>query len=440
MRNPDRAGQINDLMGPLQWVHGIDVARAALLAGNDERARNETFIVAGSECTTTFGLLALAWDISRPSEANPFRVSAEAKQPPRRKIDTSKIEEVLGFKPTVSLRQSVEEIVQGKEIPVKASSTVTPRPSQVVDAQAMRGKTCVISGATSGIGLASALKLGSMGARLVLIGRDRAKGEATLERLRAAVPSIEASMHYCDLLQLSDIRAVAGEILDTAPRIDVLINNAGSVFDRRELTVDGLERTFAVNHIAHFLLTTLLEERLVASAPARIITMSSWVHRGIAVDFDNLQSERSFGWVPAYKQAKLCNILFTRELSRRLSPKGVTANCIGPGPVATGIGDNLDGPGRVWFQRAKDNAAPPEAVADIVAYLAASPDLAKLSGAYLENGEPAAPSAEAQDDEAARRLWTLSARLCQSGESNLEQAPAKVRPTIRQVSRKDSRP
>jgi NAD(P)-dependent dehydrogenase (short-subunit alcohol dehydrogenase family) len=280
-----------------------------------------------------------------------------------------------------------------------------------------------------------------MGARLVLIGRDRAKGEAALEQVRAAVHSAEASMHYCDLLRPSDIRAVAREILDTAPRIDVLINNAGSVFDRRELTVNGLERTFALNHMAHFLLTSLLEERLVASAPARIITMSSWVHRGIAVDFDNLQGERSFAWTPAYKQAKLCNILFTRELSRRLAGKGVTANCIGPGPVATGIGDNLQGPGRAWFQRAKDAAAPPESVAEIVAYLASSVEVATLSGAYVENGEPVSPSPEAQDDAAAAKLWSLSERLCELGEATRQRAPGSVRPAeMQQDSRKDSRP
>jgi NAD(P)-dependent dehydrogenase (short-subunit alcohol dehydrogenase family)/dTDP-4-dehydrorhamnose reductase len=408
MSNPNLAERMNERMGPMQWVHGIDVARACVLAGRDERARNEVFIVAGAQSATSFDLLSLAWEMTRPSESNPFQELAARHNPPRPKIDISKIETVLGFRPAISLRESVEEIVCNRDISPKAIGNGTARGEA---SSTFQGKTCIITGATSGIGRAVALLLGEMGARLVLVGRDRAKGEETLAQLRKAKPSIVASMHYGDLSRLDDVRSVADEILTANPRIDVLINNVGAIFDQRELTPDGLERTFAINHMAHFLLTALLEERLVASAPAQVITVASSGHRGVALDFDDLQNARNFDGKLASKRSKLCNILFTRELARRLSDKGVVAWSVCPGFVASGIGDNLDERNRAWFRLAKANAAAPEAAADMIVRLAGAPQAKAMAGKYFENGEPAAASPEAEDDDAARRLWVLSARL-----------------------------
>jgi retinol dehydrogenase 12 len=225
-------------------------------------------------------------------------------------------------------------------------------------------------------------------------------------------PSVETSMHYADLSLLDEVRRVAAEILAAAPRIDVLINNVGAIFDRREVTADGLERTFAINHMAHFLLTALLRDRLVASAPARIVTVASSGHQGVTLDFDDLQGERAFNPGIAYQRSKLCNILFTRELALRLADTGVTANCLCPGFVSTGIGDNLDGPSRRQMALAKRLVADaPEKGAEGLVWLASAPEMAAFSGSYFEKGYDAIPSPAAQDEEAARKLWEVSARI-----------------------------
>jgi NAD(P)-dependent dehydrogenase (short-subunit alcohol dehydrogenase family) len=276
----------------------------------------------------------------------------------------------------------------------------------------MRGKTCVITGATAGIGLVAAERLGAMGARLLLVGRDRGKGETTLRRLRERVPGLEASFFYADLSRLAAVRRLAEDLLEAAPQLDVLVNNAGAIFRRRELTAEGLERTFALNHMAYFLLTRCLEERLVRSAPARVVNVASEAHRGTALDFDDLQGERRYdGWT-AYRRSKLANILFTRELARRLGGTGVTANCLHPGFVATSFGDNNRGVFRLALGFGKRFVAiSPERGAETTVYLASSPEVAAESGSYFEKCRRAAPSAAAQDDRAARRLWAASTQL-----------------------------
>jgi NAD(P)-dependent dehydrogenase (short-subunit alcohol dehydrogenase family) len=221
----------------------------------------------------------------------------------------------------------------------------------------MKGKTCVITGATSGIGLETAKRLGALGARLVLVGRNRDKGTAAMARLRAEVPGVNVEMHYADLSVPSEIRGLADALLDTAARIDVLVNNAGAFFARREITPDGLELTFALNHMGYFRLTALLRERLIASAPARVVNVASEAHRGSQLDFEDLQCSRHYrGW-RAYQRSKLTNILFSRELARRLEGTGVTANCLHPGFVATGFGDNNRGFWRLGFAIGKLVAA-----------------------------------------------------------------------------------
>src|SRR5215470_1705938 len=207
----------------------------------------------------------------------------------------------------------------------------------------MRGKVVVITGATSGIGQVAAEKLAGMGARLVLLARDKARGEAALARLRQAGPGVSHGIYYADLSRIAETKRIAATIAAVEPRIDVLINNAGALFGTRQLTEDGLERTFATNHMAYFVLTACLRDRLIAAAPARVVNTASDAHRGQSLDFSDLQLAHGFGPQSAYGKSKLCNILFTRELARRLTGTGVTANCLHPGFVSTNLGQRESG-------------------------------------------------------------------------------------------------
>ena len=277
---------------------------------------------------------------------------------------------------------------------------------------ALEGKTCVVTGATSGIGLVTAERLGAMGARVVLVGRDPAKGEAALLRVRRRAPQVQAEIHYADLARLEDVRRLGAALAAALPRVDMLVNNAGAIFRRRDVTPDGLERTYALNHMAYFLLTALLKERLAAAAPSRIVSVASEAHRGATLDFDDLQGARHYGGWTAYQRSKLCNILFTRELARRLHGTGITANCLHPGFVASGFGDNNDGVFRIALSIAKRLfAISEERGAVTTVYLASAPEVQGTSGLYFKRCRPALPSASAQDDGAARRLWEESARL-----------------------------
>jgi NAD(P)-dependent dehydrogenase (short-subunit alcohol dehydrogenase family) len=275
----------------------------------------------------------------------------------------------------------------------------------------MKGKTCIITGATSGIGLEAAARLGALGARLVLVGRNRSKGEVALARLHARVPGVAAEMHYADLSRPDEIVRLADALLDTAARIDVLLNNAGAFFVRHEITPDGLERTFALNHMGYFRLTALLRPRLIASAPARVVNVASEAHRGTQLDFDDLQCRKGYGGRKAYQRSKLANILFTRELARRLQGTTVTANCLHPGFVDTGFGDNNRGPWRVFFAIAKRVAIPVQRGAETPVYVASSPELGGTSGKYFEKCRERAPDVPAQDDQMAARLWEESEKL-----------------------------
>jgi len=279
----------------------------------------------------------------------------------------------------------------------------------------VRGKVCIITGATSGIGLAAASALAAQGAELVLVGRDRARGEAALKQLRAGAPALRATLHYADLSRLGEVRRLAAELLAAYPRMDVLVNNAGALFPRREVTAEGLERTFALNHMAYFLLTNLLQERLVASAPARIINVASRAHEEAMLDFGDLNLERDYTAWTAYRRSKLANILFTRELARRLQGTGVTANSLHPGFVASRFGDNSDGLYRFGMGIAKRMfAVRPDAGAETIVYLASATDVAGESGSYFDRSRPVQPSAAAQDDAAARRLWDLSTEIART--------------------------
>ena len=275
----------------------------------------------------------------------------------------------------------------------------------------MHGKVVVITGATSGIGKVAAESLAGKGARIILVARDPTRAEHTLGRLRAVAPQIAHRAHIADLSSLSATRQVGSVIAAEEPRVDVLINNAGNIFAHRVVTADGLEGTFALNHMAYFVLTHVLRERLIASAPARIVNTASRAHLGNALDFDDLQMEKSYRGLTAYGRSKLANILFTRELARRLTGTGVTANCLHPGFVATGLGQRDAGFFGTIVRLSMLFARSAERGAQTIVHLAAALEVASASGGYFIDSVPAVPSPAAQDDAAAQRLWEASARL-----------------------------
>jgi NAD(P)-dependent dehydrogenase (short-subunit alcohol dehydrogenase family) len=275
----------------------------------------------------------------------------------------------------------------------------------------MQGKVIVITGATSGIGQVAAERLAGMGARMVLVARDEVRGEAALARLREHAPGIAHTIHYADLSRLAEMKRVAAEIAAAESRIDVLINNAGALFSSRHVTEDGLELTFNTNHMAYFVLTHGLRERLIASAPARVVNTASDAHNGAQLDFGDLQSANGYSGFKAYGRSKLCNILYTRELARRWAGTGITANCLHPGFVATRFGDRSGGLFSYGVRIAKTFAISPQKGADTLVYLASSPEVANVSGGYFYKCRPATPSKEAQDNAAAQRLWLETARL-----------------------------
>jgi len=275
----------------------------------------------------------------------------------------------------------------------------------------MKGKVVVITGATSGIGEVAARELAGMGARIVLVARDVGRGEAVLAQLRGINPGVEHSAHYADLSLLSEMKKVSSEIAAAQPRIDVLINNAGALFGFRQVTDDQWERTFATNHMAYFVLTLGLRERLIG-ARARIVNTASSAHKGRSIDFDDLQSAKSYSPFDVYGRSKLCNILFTRALAKRLAGTGVTANCLHPGFVATRFGGQSGGIMQRVVELAKSLAAiSEEDGARTIIYLASSPDMALASGEYFYKCKVETPTSEALNDADAERLWQISARI-----------------------------
>ena len=272
----------------------------------------------------------------------------------------------------------------------------------------MQDKVVVVTGGTSGIGQAAAEALASQGARIILIARDPERAATSLERLQAAAPGANHSVRLADLSSIAETRRVATEIAADEPRVDVLINNAGALFNHRKISPDGLEMTFAVNHMAYFVLTQGLRERLLATPGARIVSTSSDAHSVGKLDFDNLQSKGFYSGFKVYGKSKLCNILFTRELARQLAGTGVTANCLHPGFVASRFGDQSGGLMQLIMSLAKRSAITPAQGADTIIYLASSPDVANVSGQYFHERKPAKLSAAAQDDAAAIRLWAAS--------------------------------
>ncbi|HKW69043.1 MAG TPA: SDR family NAD(P)-dependent oxidoreductase [Candidatus Dormibacteraeota bacterium] len=271
-----------------------------------------------------------------------------------------------------------------------------------------KGKRVVMTGATSGIGLAAAEALAARGAKLTLIARSRSRAQHVADRTGADVV-------IADLASNSAVRRAAEEILGRYDRIDALVNNAGVYLPMRTLTTDWIETTWAINHLAPFLLTNLLLERLVEGAPARIVTTASDAHSAAEIPFDDLDGEAAYakrsiagaGFV-RYGQTKLANILFTSELARLLEGTGVTANCFHPGHVATGITRELTGAARLSITVMKAFSRRPAQGADTLVWLVDSPDVDAVSGAYFVDRRQATPSRSALDADAARRLWEVS--------------------------------
>ncbi|MBN9168303.1 MAG: SDR family oxidoreductase [Myxococcales bacterium] len=282
----------------------------------------------------------------------------------------------------------------------------------------VRGKVCLITGATSGIGRETALGLARNGARLAIVARDRAlatKLEAAARR--AGSPAVD--LFFADLAVQSDVRRVAGEILAKLPAIDVFISNAGIVMNERELTVDGVGKTFAVNHLAPFLLAKLLRERIEAAAPSRIIIVASQVEARGAIDFDDLTFAKGYTPLGAYDRSKLANVLFTYELARRLHERGVTVNCLHPGVIATNLLSDYERKSRLGGKLLRLTHSGPKEGAATTLRLATDPKLIDVSGRHFKPTGEARTSPASYDLQLARRLWEISEQLVGEAEAPL---------------------
>ncbi|HJU20065.1 MAG TPA: SDR family NAD(P)-dependent oxidoreductase [Stellaceae bacterium] len=280
----------------------------------------------------------------------------------------------------------------------------------------MAETVAIVTGASAGIGRATALGLARAGMRVVMTGRNAARTEAARRFVAENSGSQQVTTALADFTSLAQIRRLAGELLEAHPRIDVLVNNAGLIAPKHQSSADGYELTMAVNHLASFLLTGLLLDRLKASAepssPGRIVTVASEAHRGARIDPAQLAHPQDWSTYKAYGRSKLCNILFTRELAARLGQNsGVVATCLHPGVVATELGDRSGGLIGLGWRLGKMFMISPERGAETSIFLATVPDPERFHGAYVVRKEVAQPSPEARNDDLARRLWEESARL-----------------------------
>jgi NAD(P)-dependent dehydrogenase (short-subunit alcohol dehydrogenase family) len=276
----------------------------------------------------------------------------------------------------------------------------------------MYGKICLVTGGTNGIGKAAAQALAQMGAAVVIVGRDAQKARRVSEEIKSASGSQNVDYLLADLSSQRDVRRLAGEFKRKYPHLHVLLNNAGGTFATRQLSVDGIEMTFALNHLAYFLLTNLLLDTLKASAPARIINVASDAHSRGKIDFANLQGEHSYSGFGPYGNSKLANILFTTELARRLEGTGVTVNALHPGLTSTGFGQNNPG----FLMKIMGAVIPliarsPAKGAKTSIYLASSPEVQNISGKYFVDCKVTQPAPQAADRAVALRLWDASREL-----------------------------
>jgi retinol dehydrogenase-14 len=276
----------------------------------------------------------------------------------------------------------------------------------------MAGRTVLVTGGTGGIGRATAAGLAAMGARVGITGRDADRTRQAASDIARESGSAEVDAFAADMSSQAEVRRLAAAVLASYPRLDVLVNNVGGFWAHRQQTADGLERTFAVNHLAPFLLTDLLLGRLKASAPARVVTVSSGVQSHAAIDFEDLMGERKYSGQHAYSQSKLANVMFTYELARRLEGSGVSATVLHPGLVRTGFSSEDGTPvTRILALAGRPFMKTPAEGARMSIYLASSPEVAEVSGRYFAKGKAATSNKASYDTELTARLWRVSATL-----------------------------
>ena len=278
----------------------------------------------------------------------------------------------------------------------------------------MRDRVCLVTGATNGIGYETALGLARRGARVAIVGRDVEKAQTCAARIRAAVPGAAVDAHVADLSAQAEIRRLAGALRDAYPRLDVLVNNAGAIFDRRTLTIDGIERTWALDHLGYVLLTLELLDTLKASAAAggkpRIVNVASAAHYRGHIDFDDIEGARRYGAMRAYAQAKLGNVLFTYALARRLGGSGITVNALHPGVINTGFARNTGGLFGTAWSLMRPFLSSPDKGAETSLHVASAPELDGVTGRYFSHRRPKPSSAESRDEAVQERVWALSLR------------------------------
>jgi retinol dehydrogenase 12 len=277
----------------------------------------------------------------------------------------------------------------------------------------LRGKVCLLTGATRGIGRAAADALARTGVSLVLVGRDEARVDETVQSVRSAAGQAAGTVEglVADLSLQSEVRRLAKLVRERYRRLDILINNAGAIFTRREETAEGREKTLALNHLGYFLLTLELLDLLKASAPARVVNVASEAHRGMRLDFEDLENRKNYSGLRVYGESKLMNVLFTNELARRLEGTGVTVNALHPGVVATGFGRNTPGLFKSLVRLAAPFMRTPEKGAQTLVYLATSADVEGVSGKYFKDSKQSLSSPAARNPESSRKLWEASERL-----------------------------
>lgn len=277
----------------------------------------------------------------------------------------------------------------------------------------LQGKTIMITGASGGMGKVTAMHLAEMGASLVLICRDSSRGESAVADIMKRTGNRDIELILADLRYQSQVRSAADSFLAMGRPLHVLLNNAGLVIRNRTITVDGIETTFAVNHFSHYLLTRLLLPCIIKSAPARIVNVASDVHKyaGGRLDFDDLNNEKRYSGFRVYCQSKLANVLFTRELARRLKDTGVTVNAAHPGPVATDFGRGIGGFMQLLMTLLRPFMRTPEKGAQTTIYLCTSPELSEVTGKCFLGCKEKSPSEAAHNIEDAHQLWDVSARM-----------------------------
>lgn len=279
----------------------------------------------------------------------------------------------------------------------------------------MQGKIVIVTGANAGIGKVTARELAKMGATVIMVARDRARGEAALADVRGASGSARVYLMLADLSSQASIRQFAAEFQAQYDQLHVMVNNAGAFFAQRQESVDGLEMTFALNHIGYYLPTLLLLDTLKASAPARIVNVSSGAHFGGSINFADLQAQNRYAGFRAYSNSKLANVLFTYELARRLAGTGVMVNCLHPGFVASNFGQNNRGLARLGMKLLRPFALSVDEGAETSIYLASSPEVERVTGKYFDKKRAVNSSAQSHDEAVARRLWEISAALTGMG-------------------------